>query len=136
MAHEAEGRQYPRAKIRWLVSIKSAKGQMEGVTLNVSPSGVFISCSKPLRLNEVFEMRIDVPERDQPLKARAEVVWSNIYGPDDEITPRGMGVQFLQISSEDRQIIAKAVLEHLKSKKADPRFMETLKTIVVDVDKK
>ncbi len=34
-------------------------------------------------------------------------------GLDDEITPRGMGVRFLNIDSEDRRIIAKAVVEHL-----------------------
>jgi hypothetical protein len=34
-------------------------------------------------------------------------------GLDDEITPGGMGVRFLNIGSEDRRIIAKAVAEHL-----------------------
>jgi hypothetical protein len=45
------------------------------------------------------------------------VVWSVMSGQDldDEITPRGMGVRFLNIGSEERRIIAKAVAEHLSS---------------------
>jgi hypothetical protein len=62
------------------------------VTLNISSTGVFIGCRRPLRLNEVFDMVITTPEQD--IGAKAEVVWSNKYGPDDHITPRGMGSAF------------------------------------------
>ena len=55
-------------------------------------------------------MVITTPEQD--IGAKAEVVWSNKYGPDDHITPRGMGVRFLDISEEDQRFIAKAVNQH------------------------
>jgi uncharacterized protein (TIGR02266 family) len=105
-----ENRISPRAKINWPVMVQKPTGVMEGVTLNVSSSGLFIGCRKPLRLNEVFGMVISSP--DQQIGAQAEVVWSNIYGPDDEISPRGMGVRFLDLSDEDRQFIAEAVEKH------------------------
>jgi len=56
-------------------------------------------------------MVINAP--DKPLIVKAEVVWSSMSGLDDEITPRGMGVRFLNIGSEDRRIIAKAVAGQL-----------------------
>jgi Tfp pilus assembly protein PilZ len=84
---------------------------MEGVTKDISGGGAYVCCAKPLRLNEVFDMVITAP--DKSLKVMAEVVWSNIYGPDDEINPRGMGVVFLEISDEDRSTISKAVNQHL-----------------------
>jgi hypothetical protein len=62
---------------------------IDGVTKDISPSGAYVCCAKPLRLSEVFDMVIEAPNKR--LKAKAEVVWSNIYGPDDEINPRGMG---------------------------------------------
>ena len=71
---------------------------------------------------------------DQPIEAKAEVIWSNIYGPDDDISPRGMGVRFIEISGEHRRVIAKVALEHLKSKKVDPRELEALQTLVIDAD--
>ncbi len=128
-----EKRAYPRAKIKWPVVIKTDKGQMEGVTLNISPDGVFISCRKPLKLNEVFDLAIKIPKSKHSIKARAEVVWSNIYGPDDEISPRGMGVRFVRISSEARTFIAKASLNHFKALKVEPELLKTLSTLIVDL---
>jgi uncharacterized protein (TIGR02266 family) len=127
-------RGYPRADIKWPVVVKSDKRTMEGVTSNVTPNGVFIHCQQPLRLNEVFDMDISIPGSDQSLKARAEVIWSNKYGPDDDISPRGMGVRFLRISSEARKFIARAAMDYLKSKKVAPELLQTLSTLVIDLD--
>jgi uncharacterized protein (TIGR02266 family) len=127
-------RGYPRADIKWPVVVKSNKRTMEGVTSNVTPNGVFIHCQQPLRLNEVFDMDISVPGSGQSLKARAEVVWSNRYGPDDNISPRGMGVRFLSISSEARKFIARAAMDYLKSKKVAPELLQTLSTLMIDLN--
>ena len=105
-----EQRIAPRAKIQWPVIVQKSTGVIEGVTLNISSTGVFIGCRRPLRLNEVFDMVITAP--DQDIGVKAEVVWSNKYGPDDDITPRGMGVRFLDISEENQRFIAKAVNQH------------------------
>ena len=112
-------RQNPRAKIKWPVKVGPSNGRMVGETIDVSPNGVFISCQSPLKLNETFEMTLEVPELGYPLKASAEVVWSNIYGPDDKITPRGMGVRFLAISDEDRTVISNEVRHYLKLKEVE-----------------
>lgn len=105
-----EQRVAPRAKIKWPVIVQKSTGVIEGVTLNISSTGVFIGCRRPLRLNEVFDMVITAPGQD--IGAQAEVVWSNKYGPDDQITPRGMGVRFLNISEENQRFLAKAVNQH------------------------
>ena len=107
---DQEQRIAPRAKIKWPVIVQKSTGVIEGVTLNISSTGVFIGCRRPLRLNEVFDMVITAP--DQAIGAKAEVVWSNKYGPDDYITPRGMGVRFLDISEEHQRFIAKAVSQY------------------------
>jgi len=129
----ADRRGYPRAKLKWPVVVKTEKGKMEGVTLNITPDGCFISCRKPLKLNVVFDLGIKVPKLKRPLTAKAEVVWSNIYGPDDEITPRGMGVRFVKIASEARKFIAQAALEHFKALKVDSELLHTLSTLVIDL---
>jgi len=131
-----ERRIYPRAKINWPVEIKTDRGPMDGVTSNVTPNGVFIHCQKPLKLNVVFEMDINIPKSDQTIPAKAEVIWSNRWGPDDGITPRGMGVRFVKISSEARKFIARAALSYLKSKKIEPELFQTLETLIIDIDKK
>ena len=129
-----ENRVYPRAKLKWIVLRKVDGKVSEGVTKDISVSGAYVCCAKPLRLNEVVDMVIKAP--DKSLSVRAEVVWSNIYGPDDDINPRGMGVRFLEISGEDRKVIAKAVMQHLKSDKEeiDPKLLQTLETIIIEKD--
>ena len=126
-------RGYPRAKIKWPVAIKTEEGSTEGVTRNITPDGCFISCRRPLRLNVVFELAIKVPNSKSSIAAKAEVVWSNIYGPDDEITPRGMGVRFIKIASEARKFIAQACLEYFKSRDIEADLLQTLSTLVIDL---
>ena len=120
----------PRVKVKWPVTVNTEKGSMEGVTLDLGTDGAFVSCAKPLRLNEVFDMVITAP--DQTIEVKAEVIWSNIYGPNDDITPRGMGVRFLKISGKDRRAIAKAALEHLKSGEMDRGLLEAFQTLIID----
>ena len=132
MAFGGEDHKGQRAKIKWPVEIKNPQGSSEGVTLELGVDSAFIRCAKPLKLNEVFDLVISAP--NQSIEARAEVVWSNIYGPDDEITPRGMGVRFLSISSKHRRLIANEALEYLKSEQVDPGELEALQTIVLEAD--
>jgi len=129
-----ERRIYPRAKIKWPVKVKTDKETMDGVTSDVTPNGLFIHCNKPLRLNVLFEMAINIPNSEHSITAKAEVVWSNRWGPDDEISPRGMGVRFVKITSEARKFIARAVMNNLKSKEVVPELLQTLQTLVIEID--
>lgn len=123
-----------KAKLKWPVSIKANGSSSDGVTLNLSTNGAYIRCVKPPRLNEVFDMTLQVPNSDDSIEAEVEVVWSNIYGPDDEISPRGMIVRFLDLADEDRRIIAKAIFKHLESDNVeiDPKKLQTLQTLTID----
>ena len=125
---------YPKANLKWPVVIQNGKHSIEGVTLTLNPNQAYIRCAEPLKLYEVIEMTIDVPGSDRSIKARAEVVFSNKYGPDDQISPRGMIVRFLEISSDDRKVIAKEAFEHLKSKEVDSYKLEALQTIILEQD--
>ena len=132
MQSTVENRIFPRVNVKWPVVVRTAQSSIEGVILNLSPSGVFVRCKNPLSLNEVFDMSISIPEAERSLIAEAEVVWSNIYGPDDEITPRGMGVRFLNISVESRAFIAKVVLDQLEPEKTKLEPLKNLKALVLD----
>jgi len=51
-----------------------------------------------------------------------------------DLLPGRMIVRFLEISSEDRRIIAKAIFKHLESDKetVDPKKVQNLQTSVMD----
>ncbi|MBW2722028.1 MAG: PilZ domain-containing protein [Deltaproteobacteria bacterium] len=118
-----ERRQSSRIEVKWPVIVQHDKGDMAGETLNFNAISAFIRCPKPLRLNEIFDMTINAPDRR--LSVNAEVVWSNIHGRDDEITPRGMGVRFLNMASEDQAFITKALATQSLGKVAT-EYLRTL----------
>jgi hypothetical protein len=128
--------QVVKAKLKWPVSIKANGSSSDGVTLNLSTNGAYIKCAKPLRLNEVFAMTLQVPNSDDSIAAEVEVVFSNIYGPDDDISPRGMIVRFLDLADKDRRIIAKGIFQQLQSDNVeiDPKNLQTLQTLTIDPD--
>ena len=129
-----DNRHFARANVKWLVSISTDDSSRNGVTRDLSPNGAYIQCGNPLRLNEIFDLTIDVPDSDRLIEAKAEVVFSNIYGPDDKISPRGMGVRFLAITSKDRQIIAKEILQHLQADKVEIEQwkLQSLQTLIIN----
>jgi len=104
-------KKYPKAGVKWYVSAHSADRHVDGVTKEISPRQAYIRCKKPFRLKEIVDVTIDAPERY--LEFKAEVVWSNIYGYDDDITPRGMGIRFLKISEEDQKYIIDLIEENI-----------------------
>ena len=114
MVPNIESEPYKRANIKWLILIKHNGKVIEGATLTVGPSGVFVSCAQPLKLNETCEVRIKVKERNDPIRAIGEVVWSNIHGQDDYYTPRGMGIKFTQIPEKDRDFISAEAVRYLR----------------------
>ena len=118
-------------KLKWPVKAKFGDRTIEGVTKEVSTYGAYVCCAHPLRLNEVFGMVIETPTRQ--VKAKAEVIWSNIYGPDDTINPRGMGVRFLKISSVDRKVLAKEIWQYLNpEEEIDDKQLSLFNTLTID----
>jgi hypothetical protein len=120
-----------KVKLKWPVKAKVDDRIIEGVTKEVSAHGAYVCCAHPLRLNEVFDMVIETPTSQ--VKAKAEVIWSNIYGPDDTINPRGMGVRFLKISSVDRKVLAKEIWQHLNpDEEIDDKQLALFNTLTID----
>ena len=115
-----QSRQHKRANIKWPIRVTANNGPMEGVTLTVSSQGVFICCLHPFRVSDVCEIVLDVPNTKAPVHAVVQVLWSNAHGPDDRISPRGMGVRFTRISGKDREAISRYVLTSLKLKDVQP----------------
>ncbi|MGD8917156.1 MAG: PilZ domain-containing protein [Syntrophobacterales bacterium] len=104
---EQERRQYLRAKVSWPVTIRTEKETLERVTYNISPIGAFICGLSPLELHEVVDMTISAS--DLQIEVKAKVVWTSNQVPPEADMPRGMGVEFINISDEHRELISSLV---------------------------
>ena len=106
-----KSRGQPRAKIKWPVQIQTSHGSVSGETQNISTSGAFIFCREPSTLEGNLPMVIKVPDR-QSLRIMARVVWKTA-APADECAPgSGIGVQFSEISADDRQLLRSLIAKH------------------------
>jgi Tfp pilus assembly protein PilZ len=108
-----ERRRHPRARAKWSVTLQTAQGVINTEMHDISSEGAFIRCLDPLGLAETFKMVINIPQSDRRLIVDSEVVWINSLGPDDSATPRGMGVQFTEISGNDRQFLNRMILDRI-----------------------
>jgi uncharacterized protein (TIGR02266 family) len=97
-------RKHPRANINWPVSMETSNGAIEAEVKNISLGGAFICCKKPLPIGEVFPLTMIGPN-DEPVKATAQVVWSNVNVPEEKVVNRGMGVRFIKMSDRHIQLV-------------------------------
>jgi hypothetical protein len=105
-----EKREHSRNDIDWPASIEAPDGTMEAEIKNISLSGAFLCCKKPLPIGEVFRLTMIAPDKEA-LTATGEVVWSNVNVPDEKIINRGMGVRFINMSDRHIQLVKKIFQE-------------------------
>ncbi len=113
LATKTERREEPRIEVRWPVSVFAEHGTIEGETRNISVSGLAIFCDEPLRINESYRISISPPDHSA-VGVSGKVIWSDLYGIEDDDTTVGMGVCFVEISEEDRNYLEEVVSTHLK----------------------
>ena len=105
-----EKREHARADITCLASIETPAGTVEAEVRNISLSGAFVCCKKPLPLGEVFRLTMMGPG-NEPVIMTAQVVWSNVNVPDEKVINRGMGVRFIKRSDKDIQLVKRLLQE-------------------------
>jgi Tfp pilus assembly protein PilZ len=102
MVTNAERRSYPRAEIRWPVTIKTDQGIIEAKLRNLGIGGAYIHCEQTLEAGEAVTLTIQ-PPTGSPLTITAKVVWAG------KVLALGVGVHFVEMSDQDRQFISEAV---------------------------
>ncbi len=101
MENFSEQRRHPRIDVTWPVIISKGDDFIEGETKNVAFEGISIFCEEPLPLDEIVSISIEPPDQ-QSMVISGRVVWSDIYGIDDQNATHGVGLCFVEISDEDR----------------------------------
>ena len=131
MASEIEKRKYPRASIRWPVSITTSNGSVRGLTEDISPEGFSIHLEKPLELFEPITITTIVSTSGHILEVTGEVLWSDDQSSDDENTLLSIGVRFLSISYADKVAIGIAVFNQHIAERRNPANFSNLRALVV-----
>jgi hypothetical protein len=125
MVSSQEQRQDPRADIRWPVTIETDLGPITAETSNLSVGGAYIRCDRTPAQGEIIAITVQPPNR-APVRISAEVTWAG------EILPLGMGVRFLEISEEDKDLIDTEVQDHLRLEKKDLELADASEILILE----
>ncbi len=100
MENSSEKRRHLRIEVEWPVIISKGDDFIEGETKNIAFDGISIFCEEPLPLDEIISISIEPPDQ-QSMVISGRVIWSDVYGIDDQNASYGIGLCFVKISNED-----------------------------------
>jgi len=83
---------------------ESKKGVGRAVHFN--EIGMLVLCREPAPLQARVRMSLHFPGLRSAIEVEGEVVWTNPYGAEDAVTPRGMGVKFVELDAPTARLLA------------------------------
>jgi len=87
---------------------------LDSEIMNLSKGGVFLKADIPLPLRSHIDFQFSLPDESRVVKATGIVVWSRKYSKEKN-KPSGMGVQFLDISTDDIEAILDYIEKLIKN---------------------
>ena len=111
-----ERRKYPRVQRRFKVTFSTPREFTDAYLFNISSGGLFVETNDPPVPGEVLNLKVFLPDEKQELDVLGEVVWCarKAKVTAERTYPPGMGVKFLNLSTEDRIRISITILEDNK----------------------
>jgi Tfp pilus assembly protein PilZ len=89
-----------RAEPNWPATIETAAGETAQANIvSVTQGSAFITSTTKLAIGEKFQITVHLPDRS-PLQLRAEVTWSNMHLPAENVVNRGMGIRFIETGED------------------------------------
>ena len=111
MAEESERREYPRAEVKWAVTLITPEVQIEGEIENFTLKGLFVSCGEVPPSEGILRLVIKMPGR-ATMNVAGKVIWSTIIDATESGTRLGVGIQFTEISKSDLKVLHEAATEY------------------------
>lgn len=104
-------RRQHRITKKFKVSYQSAQSFVNSYLFNLSVGGLFIKTDVILEQGEKIHLKVFLPDKEDALEVMGEVMWC--HGEEREISgkvfPPGMGVKFLDPSTENIKRIIKVL---------------------------
>jgi type IV pilus assembly protein PilZ len=105
----SERRSYERIDVEWSVDCETEQTFLYASITNISEMGIFVATHEPLEVGTRLTLRFAMPGEQAPFILFGQVAWVNpIKLLSDNPNP-GMGVRFVDLSSENRERIIASV---------------------------
>jgi len=94
-------RKEPRILKGLSIKYKDKKSFVKAYTDNVSFGGLFIKTDNPLNKGDQFMLKLELPDLAESMKLKCEVAWIRTPTEASDISPAGMGVEFVELTKND-----------------------------------
>ena len=84
----------------------------KGTSMHFNERGMLVMCRNPAPLNAKGKMSLSFPGLMHPVELIGEVVWANIYGPGDSLSPKGMGIKFVNIERDMERLLSELAAQY------------------------
>ena len=102
---QAERRQFFRLTTHILIRVAAGEASQMATAIDLSQGGLFIETRQPLQTGARVQLQLAPPdERRDPVELAGTVAWVGRHGRGG---PSGMGIEFVDLSDEQRAAIAK-----------------------------
>jgi Tfp pilus assembly protein PilZ len=93
-------------KLPCQVSFAVGETVFRGTSMHFSEKGILVMCKHPAPLSARGKVVLGLPGSNNPVELNGEVVWTNIHGVGDSLSPKGMGIRFINVDKEVEQALA------------------------------
>jgi type IV pilus assembly protein PilZ len=105
----SDRRVYERIDVEWSVDCETEETFLYASITNISEMGIFVATHEPLEVGTRLTLRFAMPGEESPFILLGQVQWVNpIRMLSDNPNP-GMGIRFVDLSSENRERIISSV---------------------------
>ena len=104
-------RKDPRVSKVLGLTFKSGASLIKAFSGDISLGGLFIKTDKPLAPGEQFSLKIQLPYTFDILPVECRVAWNRTKTDDPIQRQTGMGIQFINLSPEDRARLREEIIK-------------------------
>ena len=94
-----------RAGTKIRITFKKASDFFRAYIRNLGTGGLFIKTNQTVPVNTILNLEFNLPESDHLIQAKGKVIWTRTKEESDERKPPGLGIQFVQMGSEDTNLL-------------------------------
>ncbi len=105
----SERRSYERIDVEWSVDCETEQTFLYASITNISEMGIFVATHEPLEVGTRLTLRFAMPGEQAPFILGGQVAWVNVIKLLSDNPNPGMGVRFVDLSSENRERIIASV---------------------------
>jgi len=114
-SHPDERRKHVRAHKTFKIAYATSGSFIKNYLSDIGTGGLFIKTDSPKNVGEEFNLKISLPNEERELEVTCEVIWA--YREErmtaERCYPPGMGLKFLDPSSEAIEMIIKTLSQEI-----------------------